>query len=105
MAQVRAVLRDHSDSYCTNKSVVNEVFFISKLLAKTHPKCLGAIHHNDLEQGFGKVYLSDALDKKQPPTQIAGDLLKETVRVFEGLPGMETLAREQGLQFPGAYVV
>ena len=55
----------------------------------------------DLER-FGRdwiVYL-----KGQPRSRMASDLLKEAVRLFEGTKGLETLALEQGRQFPGAYV-
>jgi len=55
----------------------------------------------ELDQ-FGEqwiVYL-----KKQIGDRIVTDLLKEAVRVFQGVKGLETLALEKGDQFPGAFV-
>ena len=42
--------------------------------------------------------------KKQKENHIVTNLLKEAVRLFEGIKGLETLALERGHQFPGAFV-
>lgn len=55
----------------------------------------------DMER-FGRDWVTYL--KGQPASRMASDLLKEAVRLFEGTKGLETLALEQGLQFPGAYV-
>jgi hypothetical protein len=51
---------------------------------------------------FGKQWI-DFL-KKQKEDRIVTPLLKDSVRLFEGTKGLETLALEKGHQFPGAYV-
>ncbi|MDO9585354.1 MAG: hypothetical protein Q7I93_02585, partial [Syntrophales bacterium] len=51
---------------------------------------------------FGRDWV--AYLKGRPGSRLASTLLKEAVRLFEGLNGLEKLALEQGLQFPGAYV-
>jgi hypothetical protein len=55
----------------------------------------------DMER-FGRDWV--AYLKGHPGSRMASALLKEAVRLFEGTKGLETLALEQGLQFPGAYV-
>ena len=55
----------------------------------------------DIEQ-FGRDWV--AYLKGQPGSRMASTLLKEAVRLFEGSKGLEKLALEQGVQFPGAYV-
>jgi hypothetical protein len=51
---------------------------------------------------FGEQWI-DYL-KKQKGNRIVTDLLKEAVRLFQGVKGLETLALEKGDQFPGAFV-
>ena len=51
---------------------------------------------------FGKQWI--AYLKKQKAGRIVTGLLKEAVRLFEGVKGLETLALEKGHQFPGAFV-
>jgi hypothetical protein len=51
---------------------------------------------------FGKQWI-DYL-KKQKENHIVTNLLKEAVRLFEGIKGLETVALERGHQFPGAFV-
>jgi len=55
----------------------------------------------ELEQ-FGEKWIEYL--KKQKEDRIVTPLLKEAVRLFEGIKGLETLALEKGHQFPGAYV-
>jgi len=55
----------------------------------------------ELDQ-FGEQWI-DYL-KKQKGDRITTDLLKEAVRLFQGVKGLETLAQEKGEQFPGAFV-
>jgi len=55
----------------------------------------------DLDQ-FGEQWI-DYL-KKQKGDRITANLLKEAVRLFQGVKGLETLALEKGDQFPGAFV-
>ncbi len=55
----------------------------------------------ELDQ-FGEQWI-DYL-KKQKGNRIVTELLKEAVRLFQGLKGLETLALEKGQQFPGAFV-
>lgn len=51
---------------------------------------------------FGKDWI-DYL-KKQKENRTVTDLLKESVRLFKGVKGLETLALERGNRFPGAFV-
>ncbi len=55
----------------------------------------------DLDQ-FGKRWIEYL--KKQKENRIVTDLLKEAVRLFGGIKGIETLALENGYRFPGAYI-
>lgn len=55
----------------------------------------------ELDQ-FGKQWIEYL--KKQTENHIITNLLKEAVRLFEGIKGLETLALERGHQFPGAFV-
>lgn len=55
----------------------------------------------ELDQ-FGKQWIEYL--KKQKENEIVTTLLKEAVRLFEGLKGLETLALEKGHQFPGTFV-
>ncbi len=55
----------------------------------------------ELDQ-FGKQWIEYL--KKQKENRIITNLLKEAVRLFEGVKGLETLALEKGHQFPGAFI-
>ncbi|OGP89895.1 MAG: hypothetical protein A2157_07410 [Deltaproteobacteria bacterium RBG_16_47_11] len=55
----------------------------------------------ELDQ-FGEQWI-DYL-KKQKRDRIVTDLLKEAIRLFQGVKGLETLALEKGDQFPGVFV-
>jgi hypothetical protein len=55
----------------------------------------------DLGQ-FGKQWI-DFL-KKQKENRTVTELLKEAVRLFEGIKGLETLALDKGDQFPGSFI-
>ena len=55
----------------------------------------------DLDQ-FGRQWI-DYL-KKQKASRLVTELLKEAVRLFQGVKGLETLALEKGDQFPGAFI-
>jgi hypothetical protein len=55
----------------------------------------------ELDQ-FGEQWI-DYL-KKQKTDRITTDLLKEAVRLFQGVRGLETLALEKGDHFPGVFV-
>lgn len=55
----------------------------------------------ELDQ-FGKQWI-DYLEK-QRGDRIVTDLLREAVRLFEGIKGLEKLAIEKGHQFPGSFV-
>jgi hypothetical protein len=55
----------------------------------------------ELDQ-FGEQWI-DYL-KRQKGDRIVTDLLKEALRLFQGVKGLETLALEKGDQFPGAFV-
>ena len=55
----------------------------------------------ELDQ-FGKHWIEYL--KKQKENRIVTNLMKEAVRLFEGVKGLEALALEKGHQFPGAFV-
>lgn len=55
----------------------------------------------ELDQ-FGKEWIEYL--KKQKENRIVTDLLKEAVRLFGGIKGLEALALERGHQFPGVFV-
>ena len=55
----------------------------------------------ELDQ-FGEQWI-DYL-KKQKENRVVTDLLKEAVRLFQGVKGLETLALEKGNQYPGIFV-
>jgi len=55
----------------------------------------------ELDQ-FGKQWIEYL--KKQKEDRIVTDLLKEAVRLFQGIKGLEGLAMERGDQFPGAFI-
>lgn len=55
----------------------------------------------DLDQ-FGQQWI-DYL-KKQKGSRLVANLLKEAVRLFQGIKGLEALATEKGHQFPGSFV-
>jgi hypothetical protein len=42
--------------------------------------------------------------KKQKVSSLSANLLKEAVRLFQGVKGLETLAMKEGDRFPGAFV-
>ena len=66
----------------------------------------GMIHVSteDLEEldQFGEQWI--AYLKKQKSNRIVTELLKEAVRLFQGVKGLETLAMEKGDRHPGAFV-
>jgi tetratricopeptide (TPR) repeat protein len=66
----------------------------------------GVIHASmedlpELDQ-FGKHWIEYL--NKQKENRIVTNLVKEAVRLFEGVKGLEALALEKGHQFPGAFV-
>jgi len=53
-------------------------------------------------EDFGQRWLEFL--KKQKVTALSSGLTREAVRLFRGIAGLETLATEDGLKYPGAFI-
>jgi hypothetical protein len=53
-------------------------------------------------EDFGQRWLEFL--KKQKVSSLSAGLIREAVRLFQGIKGLETLATEDGLKYPGAFI-